>query len=94
MASSTQSIRRSVALPPALVERAMEAAPPELQGNFNGLVRSLLEAYVEQRRAYEFSKEMRSMAADPSIQREVAFINSEFVAAEGDGLGKPDDLPR
>ena len=94
MSSSTQSVRRSVALPPALVERAMEAAPPELQGNFNGLVRSLLEAYVEQRRAYEFAEEMRSMASDPSIQRESAFINSEFVAAEGDGLGDADDPPR
>ena len=94
MASSTQSVRRSVALPPALVERAMEAAPPELQGNFNGLVRSLLEAYVEQRRAYEFAEEMRSMAADPSIHRESAFINSEFAAAEEDGLGDTDDPPR
>ena len=88
MTASTQSVRRSVALPPALVERAMEAAPPELQGNFNGLVRSLLEAYVEQRRAYEFAEEMRSMAADPSIQRETAFINNEFVVTDGDGLGE------
>ena len=55
MSPITQSIRRSVALPPALVERAMAAAPPELQGNFNGLVRTLLEAFVEQRRVYEFS---------------------------------------
>lgn len=86
MSPSTQSIRRSVALPPALVERAMEAAPPELQGNFNGLVRSLLEAYVEQRRAYEFAQEMRSMAADPSLQRENALINSEFEVADRDGL--------
>jgi len=64
----------------------MEAAPPELQGNFNGLVRSLLEAYVEQRRAYEFAQEMRSMAADPSLQRENALINSEFEVADRDGL--------
>lgn len=83
-----------MALPPALVERAMEAAPPELQGNFNGLVRSLLEAYVEQRRAYEFAEQMQSMAADPTIQRESAFINSEFVAAERDGLGDTDDPSR
>lgn len=88
MSPTTQSIRRSVALPPALVERAMEAAPPELQGNFNGLVRSLLEAFVEQRRAYEFAQEMRSMSEDLSIQRETAFINSEFEVADGDGLGE------
>jgi len=94
MDSSAQSVRRSVALPSALVERALKAAPPELQGNFNGLVRSLLEAFVEQRRAYEFAQEMRSMAADPSIQRESAFINREFVEAESDGLGEPDDSAR
>ncbi len=94
MTSSTQSVRRSVALPPALVERAMEAAPPELQGNFNGLVRSLLEAYVEQRRAYEFAHEMQLMAADPSIQQESAFINSDFAVAESDGLGETDDPAR
>lgn len=88
MTQSTTSVRRSVALPPSLVERAMQAAPPELQGNFNGLVRSLLEAYVEQRRADEFAQEMGLMAADPSIQRETASINSEFKAADGDGLGK------
>ena len=81
-------------MPSVLVERALKAAPPELQGNFNGLVKSLLEAYVEQRRAYEFAEEMRSMAADPSIQRESAFINSEFVAVEGDGLGDPNDPAR
>jgi hypothetical protein len=69
----------------------MKAAPPKLQGNFNGLVRSLLEAYVEKRRAYEFAEEMRSMAVDPSIQRESACINRAFVEAEGDGLGEPDD---
>jgi hypothetical protein len=69
----------------------MKAAPPELQGNFSGLVRSLLEAYVEKRRAYEFAEAMLSMAADPSIQRESAFINREFVEAEGDGFGEPDD---
>ena len=88
MSPITQSIRRSVALPPALVERAMAAAPPELQGNFNGLVRTLLEAFVEQRRVYEFSQEMRLMAADPSIQRETGFINSEFEVADTDGLGE------
>ncbi|MCD4750619.1 MAG: hypothetical protein K8R59_14710 [Thermoanaerobaculales bacterium] len=94
MPSSTQSVRRSVALPPALVEQAMEAAPPELRGNFNGLVRSLLEAYVKQRRVYEFAQEMRSMAADPSIQQASAFINNEFAVAENDGLGESDDPPR
>lgn len=94
MTSATQSIRRSVALPPALVKRAMDAAPPELRGNFNGLVRSLLEAYVEQSRASEFAHEMQMMAADPSIQRESALIISEFTAAERDGLGNTDDPPR
>ena len=81
------SVRRSVALPPSLIEEAMDMAPPELQKNFNGLVRRLLEAFIEQRKNHEFEQEMGAMAADPCIQREIAAINSEFTTADGDGFG-------
>ena len=32
--------------------------------------------------------ELAAMAGDPQIQRELRAINSEFAAAESDGLGK------
>ncbi len=94
MSPPSESVRRSVALPMSLVKRAMAVAPSELQGNFNGLVRQLLEAYVEQRRVYEFEQEMQVMAADPGIQREIVSIGSEFAAAEGDGFSETDDPTR
>ena len=88
MTISNSLVRRSVALPPSLVEEAMDMAPPELQKNFNGLVRSLLEAFVEHGKNLEFEQEMGEMASDPCIQREIAAINSDFAVADGDGLGK------
>ena len=32
--------------------------------------------------------QLAAMAKDPQIQRELRFINTEFAAAESDGLGK------
>ena len=32
--------------------------------------------------------ELTAMAGDPQIQRELSAINSEFTAAESDGMGK------
>ena len=87
MAKQNVSVRRSVALPPFLIEQAMQMAPLELQENFNGLVRWLLEAFIEQRKDLEFEQEMGLMAADPCIQREISAINVEFAVADADGLG-------
>ena len=86
MVSPKTSIRRSVALPAFLVQQAMEVADPELCGNFNRLVRRLLEDYVERKRAREFEDQMRAMASDQDIQREIFEMNVSFESTEGDGL--------
>jgi metal-responsive CopG/Arc/MetJ family transcriptional regulator len=77
-----------VSLPPDLVEAAFESAPEELKQNFNRLVRTALEHYIEARRTREFEKQMEAMAADLDVQHEVAAINREFASADADGLGK------
>ncbi len=87
MKSSRSPVRRSVSLPPDLVEAAFESAPEELKQNFNRLVRTALEQYIEARRESELEEQMRAMAADPDVQHEIAAINREFAAAEADGLG-------
>lgn len=87
MKSPTTPIRRSVSLPPGLVADAVDAAPEHLKENFNRLVRTALEEYIALRRAKELEEQMRAMAADPDVQREVAAIDREFRAAEADGLG-------
>ena len=79
-------VRRSVSLPPDLVALALESAPQALKGNFNRLVRTALEEYIEARKASAFAEQMRAMAADPDVQREIATINHEFRYADTDGL--------
>jgi metal-responsive CopG/Arc/MetJ family transcriptional regulator len=86
MKSPTSPVRRSVSLPPDLVDAALESAPVELRNNFNRLVRTALEQYVEAQKKREFQRQMEAMAADPDVQQEVATINREFARAEGDGL--------
>ena len=81
-------VRRSVSLPPDLVALALESAPPALKGNFNRLVRTALEEYIEARKASAFAEQMRAMAADPDVQREISTINHDFINADTDGLGK------
>jgi len=55
---------------------------------------SLLERLVHQLRQNletpnaSWEAELAAMAADPQMQRELSRINSEFSAAEADGLGK------
>ncbi len=87
MASPTNTVRRSVSLPPDLVSEAIRSAPPGLKGNFNRLVRTALEEYIQSRKARAFAGKMQAMAQDPDIQREIAVINREFAPAEADGLG-------
>ena len=88
MSSPQNSIRRSVFLPSDLVAEAVESAPDELKGNFNRLVRTALEEYIKSQKARSFAEEMKAMAADPDIQREVTAIDREFAQTEMDGLGE------
>jgi len=82
----TRTIRRSVALPGALVEELSILAPAELAGNWNRLVITALGEYAARRRALAFESQMAAMAADPGVQAECAIIAKEFSAADLDGL--------
>lgn len=80
------TVRRSVALPPSLVEEARRAAPGPLKDNFNLLVREALAEYVARRKEEEFDRQMAEMARDPDLQRESRALELEFRPAEKDGL--------
>jgi len=80
------TVRRSVALPRALVEAAAAAAPPVLRENMNRLVRVALEEFVARRAERAFEQTMIRMAADPALRTASAAISAEFVDAEEDGL--------
>lgn len=84
--TSGRTVRRSVALPSDLAEEALQLARTEGSTTFNGLVRKLLERYVEERRAAAFAASMSRMARDPAIQAESRAITAHFLAAENDGL--------
>ena len=86
------TIRRSVALPGALVEELSALAPADLYGNWNRLVTVALREYAARRRALAFESEMAAMAVDPGIRAECADIAKEFSAADLDGLRN--DQPR
>ncbi len=88
MASPATTVRRSISLPPDLVAEAFESAPQALKSNFNRLVRTALEEYIETRKARVFEEQMRAMAVDPDVQREITTINKEFRHADIDGLGE------
>ncbi len=64
------TIRRSVALPGALVEELSALGPADLHGNWSRLV----------------TVAMAAMAVDPAIRAECADIAKEFSAADLDGL--------
>ncbi len=85
---NTTPVRRSVSLPQDLVAQALESAPQALKRNFNRLVRTALEEYIEARKASAFAEQMRAMAADPDVQREITTINREFRHADADGMGE------
>jgi hypothetical protein len=78
-------VRRSVALPPSLVEEVMTVAP-EARRNLNRMVITALREFVAARKARAFEQAMARMAADPAIRRECAAIAREFAPAESDGL--------
>ncbi len=79
-------VRRSVALPKTLVQEAAAVAPPELRGNWNRLVRTALELYVDELRERRIDEEMIEMGKDPHILAECARINAEFAQTDADGL--------
>ncbi len=68
--------------------KAVESAPQALKDNFNRLVRTALEEYIETRKARAFAEQMQAMAADPDVQREITTINKEFRHADIDGLAE------
>jgi hypothetical protein len=81
------TLRRSVALPAALIGELNSVAPPELRANFNRLVILSLREYVARRRRQEFDSAVAAMAEDPQVQAECAAIAGDFAATEMDGLG-------
>ncbi|MGA2772449.1 MAG: hypothetical protein ABSG26_16675 [Bryobacteraceae bacterium] len=81
------TIRRSVALPSALIGELDSVAPPELRTNLNRLVILSLQEYISRRRRQEFDRAVAAMAEDPQIQAECAAIARDFAATEMDGLG-------
>lgn len=79
-------VRRSVALPRALVEQAALLAPPELRDNWNRLVRTALESYVVERRELRIDEQIIEMGRDPHVLADCRRISAEFSAADSDGL--------
>ena len=80
------TLRRSVALPAALVGELNSVAPPELRTNLNRLVILSLQEYVSRRRRQQFDSAVAAMAEDPQVQAECAAIARDFTATEMDGL--------
>ena len=80
------TLRRSVALPSALIGELNSVAPPELRTNLNRLVIVSLQEYVSRRRREEFERAVAAMAEDPQVQTECAAIGRDFASTEMDGL--------
>jgi hypothetical protein len=83
---ASHTIRRSIAIPAALIEEAQNVAPAGPRTSFNRLVRIALEEFVARRREERFVTEMERMAQDPDVQAELRTIEHEFAVADGDGL--------
>jgi hypothetical protein len=83
---STTTLRRSVALPSALIDELTSVAPPELRTNLNRMVIISLQEYVSRRRRLEFDSAIAAMAEDPQVQAECAAIAKDFATTEMDGL--------
>ena len=81
------TLRRSVALPSALLSELNSVAPPELRTNLNRLVIVSLQEYISRRRQQQFERALAAMADDPQVQAECAAIGRDFATTEVDGLG-------
>jgi hypothetical protein len=79
-------VRRSVALPKTLVREATSVAPPELRGNWNRLVRTALEHYVDELRERQIDEQITEMGKDPHVLADCRRINEEFSRTDADGL--------
>jgi transcription elongation factor len=84
------TLRRSVALPSALIGELKAVAPPELRTNLNRLVILSLQEYVARRRREEFARALAAMAEDPQVQAECAAIARDFAVKAGN---KPERGP-
>ena len=82
--STPSTLRRTVALPSALIGELKAVAPPELRTNLNRLVILSLQEYVSRRRRQEFARAVAAMAEDPQVQAECAAIARDF-AGTGSG---------
>jgi hypothetical protein len=80
------TLRRSVALPSALLGELHSVAPPELRANLNRLVIVSLQEYIARRRRQAFASAIAAMAGDPQVQAECAAIARDLAATEMDGL--------
>jgi metal-responsive CopG/Arc/MetJ family transcriptional regulator len=85
--SRASTVRRSVALPAALIGELNSVAPAELRTNLNRLVIVSLQEYIARRRQQEFHDAVAAMAEDPQVQAECAAIARDFAATEMDRLG-------
>jgi hypothetical protein len=85
--SAQQVIEEFKALPPA--ERA-QVSKFVVENDDSWIPESFKQGMVEATTGYfnGKEKELAAMAKDPQIQRELRSINTEFAAAESDGLGK------
>jgi hypothetical protein len=83
---SATTLRRSVALPTALIGELNSVAPPELRTNLNRLVILSLQEYVARRRRQQFDCAVAAMAQDPQVLAECAAIARDFAVADLDGL--------
>ena len=79
-------LRRSVALPRRLIEEAASLAPPELRDNWNRLVRTALELYVDEQRERLIDEQITEMGKDPHVLADCRRINTQFAPTDADGL--------
>ena len=79
-------VRRSVALPKTLVQEAVAASPPELRGNWNRLMRTALERYVDELRERHIDEQILEMGKDPHVLADCRRMNAEFAQTDADGL--------
>jgi len=86
--TTTNTVRRSVALSRRLVEDVRSVAPPELRQNLNRLVTVALQEFAARHKARAFEEAMGRMARDPAIQAECASISRQFAVADADGLSR------
>ena len=78
--SLPRTMRRSLRLPRALVEKATAVAPRELRQNLNRLVIAALQEYAASQSERAFEDAMARMAADPTIRAECAAISRASAA--------------